>query len=472
MTTGPVIGDEGSERAVISACLLRPDALPDVLALLGAEEFYWPAHQWVFRAITELDAGGVAPDLVTVASWLREHERLDQVGGAPFLAEIADATPAVANLEHHARIVAGLARRRRVVAEAKAIAAEGGLEVAASETWCDDAVARLADVADSRAADDTLCTAAEAVGAVQATLSQRARGEVPPPGCTTGYKTLDHKLLGGGLRRKCQYVLGGRPGHGKTALALQIACHVANQPDKAVVFFSLEMPREQLVTRALAQDSGLDGGSIERAELGPREWSSLSGSIQWFAKLNLVIDDRHAATIEHVRTGARRALAKLRREKNNPDLRLALIVVDYIQIMKGVRNKGDSREAEVAGLSKQLTWIAKELDCATLVMSQLKRGGELRKNKPPTMEDLRESGALEQDAYGIMLLHRPEAETDHNTDTTEASLRVAKHRQGGRCGTVGMRFHGPASRFLEAEGIEYSDDPGPPPDYDEYEPGF
>lgn len=447
------VHDLGAEAAVLSSALLSRAALVEVRAVLPAPEaFYSDANRRIWQAACAIDDAGEVADLVTVAGELQRAGRLEQVGGAGYLAQISDATPAVAHVEAHARIVLDLWRQRRMVAECQRIAAEGQVGDLGSPVgeWLASAAGAVAAVADDSGSRDTLVTAREAVDTTWPVVSARANDDATPPGIPTGFRDLDRRL-GGGLRRGCQYCLAGETGTGKTGLALGIALNVAARGE-AVAIASAEMPTEQLTIRALANRANLDNGELERGELTRKGWNAAGEAAKWFGSLPLCIDDRPAQTIVSIRTMARRAAAKLGK-------RLGLLVVDYIQILRGERRgRSDSREQEVAELSKGLMWLAKELDCAVLTLSQLNREAAKR-GEPPKLHDLRDSGAIEQDNFGVLFVWNRGAREDMGENkTTDCEVILAKHRQGGACGSVPMRFHGPSTRFfevaLEPDGFE------------------
>ena len=441
MTTLPV-HDPNAEAAVLAAAMLSREALVEVRAVLpGPEAFFDDAHRRVWEACCAIDDAGGTADVVTVAGELRRAERLEQVGGIVRLHELCDATPSVIHVEAHARMVLDLWRQRRMVAECQRIVAEGKQpDIGKVDEWLANAAGAVANVADSTGNRDSLVTAKEAVDVTWPVVSQRANGDALPPGIPTGYRDLD-KRLGGGLRRGCQYCVAAETGMGKTGFALGIALNVAAR-GHAVAFASCEMPTEQLTVRALSVRSGVDNGALERGDMSREDWSLAGEAAQWFGALPLCIDDRPAQSIVSIRAMARRAAARLGKP-------LSLLVVDYIQILRGERRgRGESREQEVSELSKGLMWLAKELDCAVLTLSQLNREAAKR-DTPPKLHDLRDSGAIEQDNFGVLFIWNRSARTDMGTASGDCEIIVAKHRQGGSCGPVPMKFHGPSTRFFE-----------------------
>lgn len=443
--------DLDAEAAVLSACLLSGAAVAEARAILVPEAFYADANRRIFEAVLAEDDATGKVDVTLVASRLRDSGRLEQVGGTVYLGQLIDATPAVAHVEEHARIVAQKARVRGVIATCQRLAAEGYGDVGDPDAWCADAAGEVARAADASATDDTLVLAGEAGPGIWETIQKRAQDPALAPGVRTGFRGLDRRL-GGGLRNGCQYCVAGRPGHGKTAFALGCAVNVAGD-GFGVVFVSCEMPLEQLVCRAISQIGAIDGGKLEAGDMSRQEWADAALACEKWNALPIAIDDRPAQTSAGIRATVRRAVAKLR--KRWPHIKLGLVVVDYIQILRGDRRRGDSREQEVSELSKSLMWLAKELDCPVMTLSQLnretvKRPGEYR------LSDLRESGAIEQDNFGVLFVHRDDADQQDDTKHNgEAQVIVGKLRQGGRIGIEQLHFKGPCTRFYEVAD-EYS----------------
>lgn len=434
------VHDPDAEAATLAASMISREALVEARAVIpSAEAFFIDAHRRVWDACCAIDDANEVVDLTTVSAELRRTERLAQVGGNAYLAGLIDSTPAVLHVASHAAIVVDRYRQRRMVSECQRIAAEGKQsDVGNVGEWLAAAAGAVANVADSSASRETLVTAFEAVEQTWPVVTKRQAGEADAPGIPTGFRSLDRRL-GGGLRRGAQYCLAGETGTGKTALGIGIAMHIAKTHGVAIA--SGEMPTEQLTVRAIAQLAQLDCGAIERGQLSDGEWRGAGAAAQRFADLHLTIDDRPAQSVTGIRTMARRAAAKLGRP-------LGLVMVDYIQIMRGDRRRGDSREQEVAEMSKGLMWLAKELDCAVLTLSQLNREAAKR-DEPPRLHDLRDSGAIEQDNFGVLFVWNRDARKDESQRTGDAEIIVAKHRQGGSCGSIPVHFHGPSTRFYE-----------------------
>jgi len=431
--------DLDAEAAVLSTLLLYPESLADVEPVCTPSEFYSTANRRVAEALWALDEAGESIDVATVAHRLRDSGHLDQVGGTPYLAQLSDATPSVAHVETHARIVSDLARVRAVQAVCAQVRAEAYGELGDVSEWIAGAEKRLLDATESRETGDTQTTIRDGV-AIEHERLREPGGAADMLGLPTGIPGLDRIL--GGLLDGCQYVLAARPGVGKTALASQIVCHAAPtlaESGRAAFFASLEMPREQLVQRCLAQQSGVSLSAIRFKRIGPEDWQPLATAMSDFEHMPLVIDDKPAQGPHQIKSALRRAMRRL---PGTPAP--GLIVVDYLQLMTTPGGRGKrSREEEVASFSGALLSLAKEYRCPVIALSQLNRETSRQKRRP-TLSDLRESGAIEQDAYGVIFLHKPDDEG------LEREIVVAKHRNGSE-GIVDARLMGDCVRLYEKE---------------------
>jgi replicative DNA helicase len=420
--------DLDAEAAVLSACLHDRTAVDAVRREAAPDDFYAHANRTIFEAICHLADIGQPCDVVTTARRLKEVGRWEAVGGATYLAQISDATPAVAHVGAHAKIIRRKASQRRVVEVCTRVAAEGYGEVEDVSKWAQDASQALADAAPTRHRG-TSETLAELVPVALDELRERKAGRGKKLGVDTGWSALTKKL--NGWRRGKMIVVAGRPGMGKSSLLLGALLNVARQGQTAVMI-SCEMEKHELVDRALAIEANVDVQRLESGSLNDKEWENVVKAGERLRKLPLVLTYQPAATIADIR-------AELRTRANVGQL--GLVAIDYLQILNGERGKGESREGEVSELSRRICWMAQEFDVPVLTASQLNRDVEKRQDRRPTLADLRESGAIEQDAHTVVFLYRDEYyRKEEPTDPVgELELIVAKQR-GGPTGTVTLGF--------------------------------
>lgn len=439
--------DETAEQTVISACLLSPELLSEVRSIVEPEHLWSDANRHILEAVYAVDDAGRRVDMVSVRAELKNRDRLEQVGGAQKLVEITQATPAIANADQHAAAIVGLARLRRLISECNRVSAEAHAHQTGADDYVDTAIQSLNEAVLTRATVDTQI-APEFVPHVIEIIRKR-RSEGVPCGNKTGLVELD-RVLSGGLKPGSLYVLGGRPGMGKTSLALQVAANVARS-GKASIFVSAEMPREQLVIRLLGLDarvtvSRVDGGSMSDDEM-TRVMLAAEGTQEspGLRRLPLAIAYLPGATIQQIRSVVRRETGRLR-AKFGSDLELGLISIDYVQLLDAQLGPNSSREREIGTLSGRCMRLAGELGCPTVLLSQLNRAVEQRPDKRPKLSDLRDSGSLEQDAYGIMLLYRDEYYNSNSPDKGICECDVAKHRNGST-GRVRLKYTPQYTRF-------------------------
>ncbi len=469
--------DLDAEAAVLSAVLLDRDALDRVLEMLEPEHFYSDANRLIFETCTELLTQGTPIDVVSVASSLRSRERMGQIGGAAYLGQLVDATPAVAHVAAHARTVKEKWRLRRLIATCQRFAAEGYGDVGLTQEFIDEAEQAVYDISRTPETTTVLPLKDVLTTAFQQISAAAERGD-QITGIPTGFVDLDKKTAG--LHRGDLMIVAARPGMGKTALVLNMAVQVATpprpyvsgpgaadsveqpaeEPGRAVAVFSLEMPKEQVAIRLVCAEARVDLGRLRQGHLGPNDWAGLTNAASVLSSLPIWIDDSPALTLLELRAKVRRlqADAGRRRDGSSPHPALGLVVVDYLQLMQG-RRDAPSREQEISEISRGLKQLAKELEVPVVALSQLNRGVETRagKDKRPILADLRESGAIEQDADTIVFIYRDDY---YNPDTSStkgmAELIVAKQRNGPT-GKVRVRFVSSCTRFDNLAEGEYDD---------------
>lgn len=423
-----------AELSVLGAMMLKPAAVTQAIELLRADEFYRQAHRAVFEAMEGLVRSGEPVDIVTVTESLKKGGLLEQVGGITFLANLTNSVPSTANLAHYAKIVKEKAILRSLIDASTEIA---GAAYEASEDIAeqlDDAERKILAIAGGQTTGafvpikDVVFDAVDRVGELA-----KAKGGIT--GLSTGLATLDSVTRG--LQKSDLIIVAARPAMGKTAFVLNLATHVALQGG-TVAFFSLEMPREQLMHRIFCAEGQIDATRLARGELDDEEWSRLVKVADRMMKTNLYFDDTSSTTVLDIRTRARRLKA---------EHGLDLIAIDYLQLIQAP-GRAENRTLAVAEMTRSLKVLARELSVPIVVLSQLSRATEGRSDKRPMLSDLRESGSIEQDADIVMFLYR---EDYYNQDTENANiteLSIAKHRNGAT-DTVKMFFQKEYTRFRD-----------------------
>jgi replicative DNA helicase len=469
--------DLEAEAAVLSAILLDPSAFDQVQEFLRAEHFYADANRRIYEAVLELSTGGRPVDVVSVAGFLRDRNRLEQIGGTPYLAQLADATPAVAHVVAHAQTVREKWRLRQLIVTCQGLVAEGYAVPPDVQKFIDGAEQSIFDLARTPEGT-TVEPLRDAVVRAFKILEEAERRGGGVTGISSGFTRLDRQCAG--LHAGDLYIIAARPGMGKTSFVLNIALNVAStrpapRPDEeyfeapgedagyGVLFCSLEMPKEQLAARLLASEARVDMSSIRSGNMSREDWSKLTEAASRLARMPLWLDDAPALTLLDLRAKIRRLQAEIDRGHSPVrSKKLGLVVIDYLQLMQGRRDAG-SREQEISELSRGLKALAKEMRIPVMALSQLNRAVETRttKDKRPQLSDLRESGAIEQDADTIMFIYRDEYYFKESEQKGVAEIIVAKQRNGPT-GTVLTRFTSAFTRFdnLEAEelGVDQFDD--------------
>jgi len=456
--------DLDAEAAVLSALLLRPEVFDLLASRVSGADFYADANRRIFDAIVACREAGQPADIVTVAGRLRDTDRLQQVGGTPYLAQLADSTPAIAHVEAHAKIVAERARLRRVIALAQDWVAASYQPVPDVQAHLDQFETGLHEITQSsRSAAGEFAHESFAEVVEQAKRAKDAGGV---SGVATGYLGLDRRLTG--LHPGDLYVIAGRPGMAKTSLAIGIAANIGAAPNLVAAFFSLEMPRQQLAARLLTVDCRVDLSKLRSGQMGANEWSRLTDSAERLAPSNVWIDDTPGITLMEFRG----KLRQLQAETARAGKRVAVAAIDYLQLMRGPKGT-QSREQEVSELSRGLKAAAKEFGIPIIALSQLNRGCETRNanNKRPQLSDLRDSGAIEQDADAVAFLYRdeyynPGEPGNLNPDQGIAEIIIAKQRNGPT-GTERLRFAAEFTRF-DNLAADYDE---PPNEYGDFEEG-
>ncbi len=424
-----------AEELIIGGILLDPEAIGRVADVLTPDAFYLSTHQDIYRAALALHAQGSPTDIMCVTAWLQDHNLLDKVGGQSQLAQLVDRTVSAVNVDQYGTLVKDKFLRRQLIKVTNDIARAAYNTSKKLETVLDYAEEQIFAVTQDRVRQGLVPTE-EILASTFAELEQRSLGEVLP-GLSCGFYDLDGMTQG--FQRSDLVIVAGRPSMGKTALSVQIARQISEIHGLGVAVFSLEMSKEQLVQRLLASESGIDSNYLRSGRIHESQWEPLSRAIGTLSQLPIYIDDSPNPSINELRSNARRLQAE------RPE-GLGLILLDYLQLMGG-GDATDGRVQELSRITRSLKGLARELNVPIIALSQLSRGVEARTNKRPLMSDLRESGAIEQDADLIVLLYRDDYYNPDSPEKGICELIIAKHRNGP-VGTVKLLFQPSQTKFF------------------------
>lgn len=423
-----------AEQSVLGGILIDNQTFHKVVDVISMDDFYRPAHGKIYAAMCELAGRGEPIDALTLTSKLKEMGSFEEVGGAAYLAELLERTPTSIHSEYHAKLVADQAVKRRLVTVCGEIA-NRGLDPGETTDELVDYAEKSVFALTSSKKTKALYPVRDIVRGAFLELEKRFENQGQMTGIPSGYIELD-KLLSG-LQRSDMIIVACRPSMGKTSFSLGAVRNAAVQGNVPVIFFSLEMAKEQIVTRLLAAEAKVDSQRIRTGKLNEQDWARLTRAAGVLSEAKIYIDDTPALQVLEMRGKARRLKAELGD--------IGLIVVDYLQIM-GTSKSAQSRENAISEISRSLKALAKELNAPVLALSQLNRNIDLRTDKRPMMADLRESGAIEQDADVIIFIHREEVENLQPNAASVAEFIVGKHRNGPR-GTVKVAWLGQYASF-------------------------
>ena len=432
--------------------LLDPDATLKAVELLDDTAFYRDAHRRVFRTMTKVVERGDVVDPVVLREELMRAGDLEAAGGTDYIAELLDMVPTAANIEYHCRIVQDKALRRRLIQAGTEIvqsAYEGPQDI---DALLDGAEQRMFEVSFQRGTQEVL-RIKELMWRAMERIEARHRGDESVQGVASGFADLDRKT--NGFQRSDLIIVAARPSMGKTAFCLNVAANAALEGNTSTAVFSLEMSRDQLVERLLAAESFVDLQRLRSGNLRDDDYPKMSRAAGLLGTAPIWVDDTPALTLLELRSKARR----LKAEHN-----IGLFVVDYLQLMRGPA-KSDNRQEEISFISRSLKALARELDTPVIALSQLSRAPEQRGgDRRPMLSDLRDSGAIEQDADLVMFIYRPEmyptlVERDPGQEGM-AELILAKHRNGPT-GTIKLAFHKQYTRFESYSQREAEGEDGP-----------
>lgn len=430
--------NEDAERSILGSMLLSPAAAEAALERLRSEDFYVPRHRTIYETMEKLYQKGMAVDIVTLGEALQRGGNLDAVGGVNYLTELSLYTPTTANVEQYITIVEERAVMRQLIIAGSVIIQEAQRGEKPLEQMLDDAERSIYNIS-MRKTQDSLVHIRKTLEESYTHIGERIKNRDNLSGVTTGFTDLD--ALTSGLQKSDLIIVAGRPSMGKTAFALNLAQNAA-QKGATVCIFSLEMSSEQLVKRMLCGEAGVDIQHINSGRVDDDELIRITDALQPLSAYDIYIDDNPGAGVSGIRSKCRRLQSRNK---------LDLVVIDYLQLMQ-TSGKSDNRVMEISNITRSLKIMARELDVPVILLSQLSRGPESRKdNHRPMMADLRESGAIEQDADIIMMLYRPAVYGESEDNDTEVIL--AKHRNGPT-GTIHLAWMDSVARFANATSRE------------------
>ena len=427
-----------AEQAVIGAMLIDPACVAEVIELLRPEDFYAEEHQRIFETIYSMFNSARKIDPVTVLDQLKAQGYYDDAGGRAYLMQLMEVTPTSANVKEYAAIVRDKSMLRAIATAAGEIQTMAFSGAGSAAEIAELAEQKIYAVRQGREIKG-LAPIKSIIMDLYAQLDERSRSDSDIPGLTTGFRDLDVALTG--LNKSDLILVAARPGMGKTAFALNIALNAAKASGKAVAVFQLEMSKDQLAARFLASEALLDSQKLKTGNLNQDDWIKIARATSVLAKTHLFVDDNPAITVAEIKAKCRRLGGSL-----------GLIVIDYIQLMQTGGRRSENRVQEVAEISRGLKIMAKELNVPVVCLSQLSRAAEQRADKRPMLSDMRESGAIEQDAAIVMFIYRDDYYDAESDDKNVAEIILAKNRHGAT-GTVELQWIGQYTTFSSRDRV-------------------
>ena len=426
-----------AEQSVLGSMLLDREAIIIVLEFLRGSDFYKEAHKEIFEAMYDLFNRNEPVDLITLTEELKKREKLDAIGGIPYLTSLASGVPITSNVRYYAEIVERKSLLRKLIKSSQDIIHLGYSSDVEVLDVIEQAQKSIYDISQDRS-NEGFTHIRELLSDTFDKIEELYENKKGITGLTTGFMDLDKKLSG--FHRTDLILVAARPAMGKSAFSLNLAQNAAIKAGASVAIFSLEMSKEQLMLRMLAAEAMVDLGKIQIGNLNEEEWAKIAGAMAPLSQSKIYFDDTPGISVMEMRSKCRR----LKMEKG-----LDLVLIDYLQLMEG-EGRSESRQQEIASISRNLKIMAKELDCPVIALSQLSRAPELRADHRPILSDLRESGAIEQDADLVMFLYRDEYYHPDSDKKNVGEVIIAKHRHG-ETGTVDLFWFGQFQKFLDYE---------------------
>ncbi|MCD8180401.1 MAG: replicative DNA helicase [Firmicutes bacterium] len=428
---------QDAELAVIGSALTNPHSVAESAEIVKPSDFYFPQNREIYSAILELFNENLAIDFITVSNRLSQNDKLEAVGGITYLRNAATNVPTTRHVTYYSSIIKDKATLRALIQRANAISDMAYSESDKVERVVDQAEQLIFDVSASRERGDILPVSEIFLGSYQE-IVESATSQGGITGLSTGFDELNRRT--GGFHGGELILVAGRPGMGKSSFAVNIAEYVSIAEKKTVAIFNLEMPKEQIVNRIICSQALVDSNKIRTGDITGEDWEKIGSIVDKVSSAPLYIDDTASITVSEIRAKCRR----LKQTKN-----LSMVVIDYLQLMQS-SGRAENRQQEISEISRSLKILAKELAIPVVALSQLSRASESRSDKRPVLSDLRESGAIEQDADIVMFLYRDDYYKEDTNEKNIAECRIAKNRSG-ETGTFKLGWNGKYTKFSNLE---------------------
>lgn len=430
--------DVEAEQAVIGSMLTDKDAVIDAVEILKPDDFYRQDNKTIFEAILNLFGKSEPIDIITVKAELVSMGKFEAVGGIEYLAILPDKVPTTANVDKYIKIVQEKSILRSLIKASNELIDLGYSETEELDTIMDIAEKRIFEISEGKS-QKGYSEIKDILVETFSDIEKKYNQKQPITGIATGFSDLDYKTAG--LHNSDLILVAARPAMGKSAFALNIATNAAVQSKIPVAVFNLEMSKNQLVNRILCSEAMVDSNKVRTGKIEEDDWIKLATALGPLSEAPIYIDDTPGITMTEIRAKCR----KLKIEKN-----IGLVVIDYLQLIQGSGKRNASREQEISEISRSLKILAKELDIPVIALSQLSRAAEARQDHRPMLSDLRESGAIEQDADIVMFLYRDDYYNPDSEKKNIAEITLAKHRSGST-GTVELLWLGNYTKFVNIE---------------------
>lgn len=427
-----------AELSVVGSVLSDPQSVAASAEIVKPEDFYYAANREIYRVAIDLFNENIPVDIVTVSDRLKQKDMLDGVGGIGYLSQAVVGVPTTGNVEYYAKIIREKSVLRRLITAATVISETAYNESDDIERILDRAEQEIFDVSSEKESNDIVPIQDIFMTAYQ-DMVENSINKGTITGVPTGFYELNNRT--GGLHGGELIIIAGRPGMGKSSFAVNIAENAAIQDHVPVAIFNLEMSKTMIVNRILCSQAMVDSHKVRLGDFDSEDWQQIGSIVDKVAMAPIYIDDTASITVSEIRAKCRR----LKQTKN-----LGLIIIDYLQLMQGSGRKSDNRQNEISEISRSLKVLAKELDIPVIALSQLSRTSETRSDKRPMLSDLRESGAIEQDADMVMFLYRDEYYNKDTEDKNMAECIIAKHRSGST-GMFKLGWQGKYTKFINID---------------------